>query len=160
MDMSDFAPVQENNNQKTNNIMCTLVSTEKWCKSYSDQTGKFPITSSRSHKYIVVFYHYDTNTIQRIAIKSHNTTDICQVCKTAYEQLKAHDETPKIHILDNECSHDTKNMFKEAQAEYQLVPPHIHRRNAAERAICTYTNHLIAGLYTPENRTGYCHNAT
>ena len=28
------------------------------------------------------------------------------------------------------------------------MPPHIHRRNAAERAIRTYKNHLISGLYT------------
>jgi hypothetical protein len=30
--------------------------------------------------------------------------------------------------------------------QYQLVPPHIHRRNAAERAIRTFKNHFIAGL--------------
>ena len=30
--------------------------------------------------------------------------------------------------------------------EYQLVPPHIHRRNASERAIRTFKNHFIAGL--------------
>ena len=30
--------------------------------------------------------------------------------------------------------------------KYQLVPPHIHRRNAAERAIQTFKNHFIAGL--------------
>ena len=41
-----------------------------------------------------------------------------------------------------------KTIFKEAQVEYQLVPPHIRRRNAAERAIRTYKSHLIAGLYT------------
>ena len=29
---------------------------------------------------------------------------------------------------------------------FQLVPPHIHRRNAAERAIRTFKNHFIAGL--------------
>ena len=29
-----------------------------------------------------------------------------------------------------------------------MVPPYIHRRNAAERVIHTYKNHLIAGLYT------------
>ena len=72
--------------------------------------------------------------------------NICRVWKLAYEQLKAHGETPNIHILDNECSQDMKNMFKDEQVEYQLVPPHIHRRNAAERAICTYKNHLIAEL--------------
>ena len=41
-----------------------------------------------------------------------------------------------------------KTMFDNEIVTYQLVPPHIHRRNAAERAICTYKNHLIAGLYT------------
>ena len=147
MDMSNLALGQENNNQKTKNIMCTLVSTEEWCKFYSYQTGKFAITSSRGHKYIFVFYHYDTNTIQGIAIKSCNTTDICQAWKTAYEQLKAYGETPNIHILDNKCSQDTKNMFKEAHVEYQLVPQHIHQRNATEQAIITYKNHLIAVLY-------------
>jgi hypothetical protein len=29
---------------------------------------------------------------------------------------------------------------------YQLAPPHIHRRNNAERAIHTFKNHSIAGL--------------
>ena len=30
--------------------------------------------------------------------------------------------------------------------EYQLVPPHIHRRNACECTIRTFKNHFIAGL--------------
>ena len=30
--------------------------------------------------------------------------------------------------------------------DYQLVPPGVHRRNAAERAIRTFKNHFIAGL--------------
>ena len=30
--------------------------------------------------------------------------------------------------------------------DYQLVPPGIHRRNSAERAIRTWKNHFIAGL--------------
>jgi hypothetical protein len=30
--------------------------------------------------------------------------------------------------------------------EYQLVPPHCHRRNAAERAIHTFNSHFVAGL--------------
>ena len=31
---------------------------------------------------------------------------------------------------------------------YELVPPHQHRRNAAERAIRTFKNHFLAGLAT------------
>jgi hypothetical protein len=30
--------------------------------------------------------------------------------------------------------------------EYQLVRPHCHRRNAAERAIRTFKDHFVAGL--------------
>ena len=34
---------------------------------------------------------------------------------------------------------------------YQLVPPGIHRRNAAERAIRTFKNHFIAGLSSTDS---------
>ena len=33
-------------------------------------------------------------------------------------------------------------------AAAQLVPPHIHRRNAAERDVNTYKNHFIVALFT------------
>ena len=128
--------------------MCATFLAEELSKSSSDQTGKFPITSPRGHKSIFVFYHYDTNNINGIAIKRCNTTDICDTWQTAYQLLKAHDEAPNIHILDNKCPRDMKTIFKEAQVEYQLVSPHIHRRNAVERVIRTYKNHLITGLYT------------
>ena len=118
--------------------MCATFLAGGFCKLLSDQTGKFPITPSRGHTYIFVFYHYDTNTINGIAIKSRNTRDICEAWQTAYDLLKAHGEAPNIHILDNECSRYMKTIFKEAQVEYQLVPPHIHRCNAAERAIRKY----------------------
>jgi hypothetical protein len=29
---------------------------------------------------------------------------------------------------------------------HQLVPPHLHRQNAAERAIQTFNNHFVEGL--------------
>ena len=121
--------------------MCEILSAEELCKSYSDKTGKFPITPSSGHTYIFVFYHYDTNTINGIAIKSRNTTEICDAWQTVYDQLKAHSEAPNIYK-------DMKTIFKETQVEYQLVPPHIHKRNVAERAIHIYKNHIITGLYT------------
>jgi hypothetical protein len=34
----------------------------------------------------------------------------------------------------------------EEGTDYQLVPLGVHRRDAAERAICTFKNHFIAGL--------------
>ena len=53
---------------------------------------------------------------------------------------------PSIYILDNKYSYYMKQAFDTAELKYQLVTPHIHRRDAAERAIRTFKNHLITGL--------------
>ena len=50
--------------------------------------------------------------------------------------------------MDNEASLELKSAIGKEAAEYQLVPPHVHRRNAAERAIRTFKNHLLACLAT------------
>ena len=96
--IDNMSPAQEPNNIKTNDIMCTIATMDNICKSYSDQTGKFPIISSRGHKYIFVFYHYDTNTILGIPIKSRNTSDLCDAWSTAFKVFKSHGEAPNIHI--------------------------------------------------------------
>ena len=41
---------------------------------------------------------------------------------------------------------DLKQSFKKYDVQYQFVLPHIHRANAAERAIRTFKAHFIAGL--------------
>jgi hypothetical protein len=48
--------------------------------------------------------------------------------------------------MDNEASSALKNYFTVQDMTYQLVPPHCHRRNAAERAIRTFKEHFVAGL--------------
>ena len=50
--------------------------------------------------------------------------------------------------MDNECSQDLQRAIKKNDLSYQLIPPNQHRRNAAERAIRTFKNHLLAGLDT------------
>ena len=50
---------------------------------------------------------------------------------------------PQLHWLDNEASKALKTFITKEQTQYQ---PHIHRRNAAERAIRTFKNHFISGL--------------
>ena len=49
---------------------------------------------------------------------------------------------------DNEISTELKNAFKKYKIKYECVPPKIHRRNTAERAIQTFKNHFLAGLAT------------
>jgi hypothetical protein len=49
--------------------------------------------------------------------------------------------------MDNEASAALKRMLvEEYSMSYQLVPLHIHQRNAAERAIRTFKNHFVARL--------------
>ena len=37
-------------------------------------------------------------------------------------------------------------ILKQEHIDFQLAPPRVHQQNAAERAICTFKNHFIAGL--------------
>ena len=61
------------------------------------------------------------------------------VLRTAYEKinklLKSRGLKPKIHFLDNECAESFKTFITETQKDFQVVSPHIHRRNVSERTI-------------------------
>ena len=54
--------------------------------------------------------------------------------------------TPNIHVLDNDYYKVLKEYIEEENETFQLVPPHLHRHNATERAIQTFKNHFIAGM--------------
>ena len=87
-----------------------------------------------------------------VPIKSRQTDNITQAWNNKFHILKLHGEVPNIHILDNECSHEMNDAFAKANVKYQLVPPHVHRRNAAERVIRIGKNHLITGLCLCDTR--------
>ena len=62
-------------------------------------------------------------------------------------RLAARGLSVDLQILDNEAS----LAYKEAitfkwNAKFQLVPPDMHRRNRAKRAICTFKDHFLAIL--------------
>ena len=68
------------------NPTCThsvfLQATDLAVKIYTDQTGQFPVTSSRGFKYIMVAYNYDSNTIHaepmKIAVARNYSKDTQQ----------------------------------------------------------------------------------
>ena len=60
--------------------------------------------------------------------------------------LRSRGITPKMHVLDNECYKVLKEYMEEENENFQLVPPHLHRQNAAKRAIQTFKNHFIARI--------------
>ena len=67
---------------------------------------------------------------------------------TLFLKLQTNGPAPELHILDNECSEELHKSFKKYQVTIQLVPPHVHRQNSAERAIQTWKNHFLAGTAT------------
>ena len=49
--------------------------------------------------------------------------------------------------MDNECLQSVKDyILHNKKIDLLLVPPHMHRVNAAEKAIDSFKNHFIAGL--------------
>ena len=71
---------------------------------------------------------------------------ICFKQKLTY--LKNRGFKPILNIIDNVASKAVHAYLEAEKANIQLVDPHNHRVNAADRVIQTFKNHLIAGLST------------
>ena len=63
-----------------------------------------------------------------------------------HEYLEERGYKPNHQILDNETSQEMKAYLKGKEVTFQFVPPHNHRKNAAERAIRMFKNHFITIL--------------
>ena len=124
----------------------TICYTPSTGKLYTDLTGRFPVQSSRGHKYILVACNFDSNSIHVKPLKSRHDNDTIKAYEEIYGMLTQRGLKPQLHWLDNEASIALKTFITKEQTQYQLTPPHIHRRNAAERAIRTFKNHFISGL--------------
>ncbi len=117
----------------------------------SDQTGAFPVVSSQGAKYAMVVYEYDSNGILVEPLANRKATSILQAYKKIHALLVARGLRPKLQRLDNEASTILKQFMTKEAVAFQLVPPGIHRINAAERAIRTWKNHFVAGLASTDN---------
>ena len=144
----DLSPPQEANNMRSHAVFITIVTTADLRKSYSDQTGRFPIQSSRGYNYVMILYDMDSNAILSCPIKTRQASEIVKAWVKLFNRLKYNGYAPELHILDNECSDTLKQAFTKNDVSFQRVPPHVHRRNAAERAIQTWKNHFCSGLAT------------
>jgi hypothetical protein len=112
---------------------------------YTDLTGKFPVRSTKGNSYVMVWYVYDCNYVKVIPIKSRSDSEWVKAY-TIHQELTVKGFTPKLQTLDNKASAALNNFFTANDVDYQLVPPHCHRRNAAERAIRTFKEYFVAGL--------------
>ena len=115
-------------------------------KIYSDLTGKFPVQSTLGNKYVLIVYNYDANAIIAEPLKDRTAGEIARGHQVVYTYLKDRGLSPKFEVLDNECSAELVAVMRKNKIKFQLVPPHLHRANAAERAIRTWKNHFITIL--------------
>ena len=109
-----------------------LASIEHVGRVYTDQTGRFPVTSSSGHKYICILYAYDANAILAKPIKSRTGTDILRAYTKMHKYLTQWGFKPRTHWLDNEAAQSIKYFDTNNSVTYQLVPPGMHRGNIAE----------------------------
>jgi hypothetical protein len=116
---------------------------------HTDQTGRFPATSSSGNQYIMVLVEVDGNFIDAEPMKNRSEGSMIKAYKTLWDRLTSSGTVkPKTHILDNEASVEFKREIQK-NCTVQLVPPDNHRRNLAERAIQTFKNHfksVLAGV--------------
>ena len=115
-------------------------------ENYTDQTGRFPVTSSSGFKYIMVAYDHDSNTIHAELMKNQSGPELLKSYTTIHNLLSKLGLAPQMHYLDNDCPTVLQKFMTAKDEHFQLVPPHPHRKNSAERAIQTFRNYFIAGL--------------
>ncbi len=99
-------------------------------------------------QYIFVAYVYDLNAIIVCAMPSCTDASMVTALTKVITILKAGDYQPAHNVMDNKCSAAVKKYIRSENINIQLVPPHNHRVNAAERAITTFKEHFIAALVT------------
>ncbi len=81
---------------------------------YTDQTGRFPITSSRGNKYQMIAVELDGNYIDAEPLKTRKTKDLIDVYQWIWERWKALGVIcPNWHILDNEAPEEFKQAIRE-----------------------------------------------
>ena len=134
-DNEDYSPPHDNKAETT--IFCnTIFADSRPGMVYSGQTGRFPVMSYRGHQYIFVMYVYDANAILLRPLKSREGAALLEACTSCYDYLQNRKSTPKMHVLDNECSKQLKQFIhKHGDTTIQLTETDNHSVNVSERAI-------------------------
>jgi hypothetical protein len=114
---------------------------------YTDQSGRFPITSAGGHKYTMVAVELDGNYIDAKPIKSRTARELTEAYKRIYTRWKATGVIcPNWHVLDNKAPAEFLEAIRASGCRVEKTPADMHRRNIAERAIQTYKGHFISTL--------------
>jgi hypothetical protein len=112
----------------------------------TDPTEKFLVPSVSGNQYILILYKYDSNYIHAEPMIDRTCPSIIAAYQRSIVFLQSRGFKPLLQRLDNEATGTLQDFLFASNIDFQLAPPHVHRGNAAERAIRTFKNHFIAGL--------------
>jgi hypothetical protein len=113
---------------------------------YTDLNGIFTQISSKGKWYVMMVYSFDCNCITPVAIKSKSASECLKAFGGIFQELTSSGLKPELQKMNNKASAAVKSYLTENDMTYQLVPPHYHRRNAADHAIMTLKEHFVTGL--------------
>jgi hypothetical protein len=139
----DMAPLAEDNTRTR------IMYADCHCTTgmvYTDPTGKFLVPSVSGNQYILVVYEYDSNNIHAEPMIDRTAPSIIAANQRSIVFLQSRGSKPLLQRLDNEATGALQDFLVASDIDFQLAPPHVHRRNAAERAIRTFKNHFIVAL--------------
>ena len=94
----------------------------------------------------MVIFETTSNNILIEGVRNRTSGEMVATYQILVDRLKEGGFEPKIHMLDNKISQESKNAIKANQMTFQLVQPNDHRRNIAEKAIQVFKDHFISVL--------------
>jgi hypothetical protein len=89
----------------------------------SDQTGRFPATSSKGNQYIMIVYDYDSAAILAEPLKNRTGQELVRAYSKLHQHLTDRGLKPQLQKLNNECPSALTQFMRQADVAFQLVPP-------------------------------------
>ena len=134
-----------------NTLHTDMWDVEEDTRLYSDQTGQFPKYSLGGYQYIMIVYIHRHNLVKSYPLKSRSTDHLLEALKSCHEYMDTHNVAINEHWMENESPKEIQMYNMKKGIQVHLMPPHVHRYNAEERAIRTWKDHCVAG-YSSVNK--------
>jgi hypothetical protein len=148
------AVVADDCNEMVANVFCFGAFANKHSGVlYNNLMGNFPFLSYDGSVCYLVLYHYKSNAIMATPITGLDDVRIFNAYKLNINELNCKGYKPFLNVMDNQATKYRKNFLTKEECKLQLVEPHNHRVNAAERAIQTLKDAFIAALATTDRNS-------
>ena len=141
----DTAEIEENggvsnNEQKQHDILITVNDMQH--NLFTDQTGKFPHTSSQDNKYHMILHEIVSHSTWFNPMKNCTKGEIISARQRALTLMQLCSLNPKHQMLDNEALAKYKEAIRASGMTYQLVPHNNHCHNIYKKAIHFWKDHF------------------